>query len=177
MWKLFGVNITYLCVLSRGKSSVRQHFHPLFLFAVSCDFGLPAGRRGVKGDSWNKLPAAGISTQRELTLTLNTLSSHWLWEETAPSLCLHFLGHPWPNPPVSVPGCRSRVWGCRGAAPGQCRAKTAHAPTLLAPLLGWGQIPFTELEGETLGTVERVSVVPLSSQDCLDEDTAVWLVD
>lgn len=48
---------------------------------------------------------------------------------------------------------------------------------LLAPLLGWEQIPFTDLESETLGTVQPVSAVPLSPHDCPDQDTAVPLVD
>lgn len=82
------LNITYRCVLSRGESSVRQHSHPLFAFAALHDFGLPAGRRGVEGTPGTvSLPAAGVGTQRELTLTLNSLSCPWLWEQTVPSLC------------------------------------------------------------------------------------------
>lgn len=140
------LNITYLCVLSCGESSVRQHFHPLFPFAASHDFGLPAGRRGVRGTPGTvSLPAAGVGTQRELTLTLNSLSPHRLWEQPVPSL--------YPGTFLAKPPRQHRwVWGCRGAAPGQGREiSLSRAPTLRAPLLGWEQTPSTELEGETLG--------------------------
>lgn len=107
MWKLFGVNSTsHTSVCSLVAKAVRQHFHPLFPFAASRAFGLPAGGRGVRGaPGAGSLPAAGVGTHRELILALHGLSSHRLWEQLAPSLCLHFLGHPWPKPPsVSLRG-------------------------------------------------------------------------